>query len=291
MAIKKQIPRIGLIIIGDEILSTKRQDKHLKNANALLQPRGMKVDWVRILGDEGNFLAENLQQTFNWSEQKGDIVFCFGGIGATPDDRTRQAAALALGKPLQRHPKAVQEIEAQFGKAAYPKRILMAEYPQGAKILPNPFNRVPGFSLFFKCPPQGRFLAENDLPSSPQYAQDYCGSHLFMPGFPQMAQPMMAWVLDTYYASLQGNPTIEKAILLLNGQESEWIDFMRDFEQSHPDLRLFSLPRIDPKTEQRTIELGVEGEPEAAEKGIQAIITEAQKRHHPYKRLADRQMK
>ncbi len=291
-----QHPRIGLVIIGDEILSGKRQDQHLKNANALLQPRGMKVDWVRILGDEGDFLVENLRQTFLWSAKHGDIVFCFGGIGATPDDRTRQSAAQALGRPIERHPEAVKEIEAQFGEAAYPKRVLMAEYPQGAKIIPNPFNRVPGFSLFFKClPPKNQaellnhFLPENEMPLNPQYAQDYCGSHHFMPGFPQMAKPMMEWVLDTYYRALQRPPTVEKAIRLIDGQESEWIDFMNWFEQTHPDLRLFSLPRIDAKTGQRTIELGVEGTPEAAEKGIQAIQAEAEKRNHAYEAIPDRQ--
>ncbi|GAB6034823.1 competence/damage-inducible protein A [Galenea microaerophila] len=290
--------RIGLVIIGDEILSGKREDQHLKNANMLLHPRGMKVDWVRILGDEGPFLVENLQQTLTWSAQRGEIVFCFGGIGATPDDRTRQSAAQALGQPLARHPEAVKEIEAQYGKEAYPKRVLMAEYPQGAKIIPNPFNRVPGFSLFFKCLPPGNqakliddFIPESEMPLEPKYGEDYCGSHHFMPGFPQMAKPMMEWVLDTYYRALQKPPTVEKAIRLIDGQESDWIDFMNWFEANHPDLRLFSLPKIDAKTGQRTIELGVEGPPEAAEKGLQTLCAEAEKRQHAYEAIPDRQAK
>ena len=290
-------PRIGLVIIGDEILSGKRQDQHLKNASQLLQPRGLRVDWVRILGDEGAFLVENLQQTLQWSANHAEIVFCFGGIGATPDDRTRQSAAQALSVDLARHPEAVKEIEAQFGKEAYPKRILMAEYPKGAKIIPNPFNRVPGFSLFFKCPltdkvsPKEAFLPEAEMPMAPKFGVDYCGSHHFMPGFPLMAKPMMEWVLESYYKALQRPPTVEKAIRLLDGQESEWVDFMDWFETAHPDLRLFSLPKIDAETGRRTIELGVEGTPEAAEKGLAAIRQEAEKRQHPYEVLPDRQAK
>lgn len=244
---------IGLIIIGDEILSGKRQDKHLHNANQLLKPRGLAVDWVRFLSDEPVQLVKNLQQTFS----SGDIVFSFGGIGATPDDRTRQSAAKALNLPIERHPEAVAEIEAQFGESAYPQRIHMAEYPQGANIIPNAYNRVPGFSI---------------------------KHHHFMPGFPMMALPMMEWVLNAYYADLTQAPRVEKAIRLIGGQESEWVKFMEDFEKQFPDLRLFSLPTINSQDE-RAIELGVEGIAELAEKGIQAIIEEAERRQHPWENL------
>lgn len=243
-------PRLGLIIIGDEILSSKRQDKHLANANALLKPRGLHLSWVRMLGDEPTLLTQTLKETF----ASGDIVFCFGGIGATPDDHTRQSAAAALFLPIERHPDAVKEIEAQFGEAAYPQRIHMAEYPQGADIIPNFYNRVPGFSI---------------------------RNHHFMPGFPMMAQPMMEWVLNTYYADLNFEPTIEKAIRLLHGQESEWVDFMEQFEKQFPMLRLFSLPTINQQDE-RAIELGVEGFAHDADAGIQVIIDEANRRQHPW---------
>lgn len=289
-------PRIGLIIIGDEILSGKREDQHLKNANAILRPRGLQVDWVRILGDEGEFLTENFLQTLYWSAFEGDIVFSFGGIGATPDDRTRQSAAKALGRAIERHPEAVKEIEAQYGADAYPKRVLMAEYPQGAKIIPNPFNRVPGFSLFFKCPfmvdddasLKTQFLPEVEMPIEPKYGEDYCGSHHFMPGFPRMAKPMMEWVIDHYYKAIQRTPTVEKAIRLVDGQESDWIDFMTWFETEHPELRLFSLPKIH-EDNRRSIELGVEGPADRAEEGLKKIKAEAEKRGHTYEEMADRQ--
>lgn len=242
----QQTPKIGLIIIGDEILSGKRQDKHLSQANELLRPRGLALSWVRILGDEPQLLTETLKQSF----ESGDIVFCFGGIGATPDDRTRQCAAKALNLHLEAHPEAVKEIEAQFGDEAYPQRIRMAEYPQGAEIIPNFYNRVPGFSI---------------------------QQHHFMPGFPMMAKPMMEWVLMNYYDQLVCTPTVERAIRLIDGQESEWVEFMQQFEQRFPDLRLFSLPKID-ENDRRTIELGVEGLPEEAEVGLGVLIEEATSR-------------
>ncbi|MBE0493812.1 MAG: competence/damage-inducible protein A [Thiomicrospira sp.] len=242
--------RFGLIIIGDEILSSKRQDRHLANLNALLKPRGFALSWVRILGDEASLLVDTLKQTF----ASGDVVFCSGGIGATPDDRTRQSAAKALGVALQLHPQAVAEIEAQFGEQAYPQRIRMAEFPEGSAIIPNDFNRVPGFSI---------------------------QQHYFMPGFPQMTQPMMEWVLDTYYAQANQTPKVEKAIRLLDGAESEWVEFMEAFEGQYPNLRLFSLPHISAEG-RRTIELGVEGEPQLAEVGLKVIMDEVNKRQQAW---------
>jgi len=159
-----------------------------------------------------------------------DIVFSFGGIGATPDDFTRQAAAEAAGLPIERHAGAVAEIEARFGEAAYPKRVLMADFPQGAALIPNPVNRVAGFSL---------------------------GSHYFMPGFPEMAWPMTEWILDTHYSLLfHQEPIVESAIWVFDAGESQLLDMMNHIVDSHPHIKLFSLPKLDTR---RTIELGVKG--------------------------------
>jgi len=205
------------------------------------------------LGDEPNLLTQELKQ----SMASDDIVFCFGGIGATPDDRTRQCAAEALGLKIVRHPEAVKEIEAQFGEGAYPQRIHMAEYPEGAAIIPNFYNRVPGFSI---------------------------SNHYFMPGFPMMAKPMMEWVLNTYYQCLNTTPTVERAIRLIDGQESDWVEFMQAFEDNYPNLRLFSLPKID-ENDRRFIELGVEGQVIEADKGLNVIIKEANQRQHAWEKL------
>jgi len=124
---------LGALIIGDEILSGKRADKHLAHVIATLAARGLSLDYAQYLGDDRARLTEVLRGNF----ARGDIVFSFGGIGATPDDHTRQAAAAALGVPLERHPEALREIEARFGAEAYPHRVLMAEFPAGSRVIPG----------------------------------------------------------------------------------------------------------------------------------------------------------
>ena len=90
---------IGLILIGDELLSGKRRDAHLANAAQITAERGMDIDWVRIEHDDLQRLTSVFRETMG-----GDtIVFSYGGIGATPDDVTRAAAAQAAGVPLVRN--------------------------------------------------------------------------------------------------------------------------------------------------------------------------------------------
>ena len=96
----------GSIIIGDEILSGKRQDKHFATVVAALGRRGLELSWSTYLGDEPDRIAAALERAY----ASGDAVFSFGGIGATPDDHTRQAAASAAGVALELHPDAEREI-------------------------------------------------------------------------------------------------------------------------------------------------------------------------------------
>ena len=92
----------GLIIVGDEILSGKRQDKHMAKVIEQLGARGLSLAWSRYVGDHRGHITEALRHAF----ASGDIVFSCGGIGATPDDHTRQCAAAALNRPLVLHPEA-----------------------------------------------------------------------------------------------------------------------------------------------------------------------------------------
>ncbi len=91
-----QVPRFGLFIVGDEILSGKREDKHFAKVIALLAARGLQLSWVQYLPDDRAAITEALARSF----ASEDVVFSCGGIGSTPDDHTRQAAAAALGVPL-----------------------------------------------------------------------------------------------------------------------------------------------------------------------------------------------
>ena len=227
---------IGAFIIGDEILSGKRQDKHFPHVVATLAARGLAADFIHYVGDDRARLTTLLRDSF----ARGDIVFSFGGIGATPDDHTRQAAAAALSLPLARHPEAVAEIVARFGDEAYPNRVLMAEFPEGARIIPNPVNRVAGFAIH---------------------------GHHFFPGFPQMAWPMLDWVLATWYPDLRHVPPVERAIVVYGAGESQLLPLMEANVALFPTLKLFSLPSFMPDGGRR-IELGVKGDPAIVDAGI-----------------------
>jgi molybdopterin-biosynthesis enzyme MoeA-like protein len=226
---------VGVFIIGDEILSGKRQDKHLAHVIGALRARGMALAWAHYLGDERPRLVEAFRRSFAGA----DVVFSFGGIGATPDDHTRQAAAEALGVGLEIHPDARREIEARFGADAYPKRILMGEFPVGAEAVPNPYNRIPGFAL---------------------------RDHWFLPGFPEMSWPMLDQILDGRYGHLHTSvPEVDRAILVREAGESQLIDLMDRVVAAWPQLKLFSLPHLGDGGAGRHIELGVRGAAAAVE--------------------------
>jgi molybdopterin-biosynthesis enzyme MoeA-like protein len=221
--------QIGAIIIGDELLSGKRQDSHFNYLQTSLAKRGLELGWTMMLGDD----FSPLQRFLEFSLASDDIVFSFGGIGATPDDRTRQATAAAINKPLHRHPEAVAEIEAQYGEAAYPNRILMADLPVDSRLIPNTINNVPGFSI---------------------------NQHHFMPGFPEMAWPMIEWVLDTHYPDLKNTaPKAELTIYVTQGREADLLDLMHAVLNDYSNIRLSSLPRHG---KNGYIELSIRGAPQ-----------------------------
>ncbi len=249
----------GLIVFGDELLSGKRQDAHAPKLIELLAERGRELDWVRYVRDEPAQQAASLRAAL----ASGDAVFCSGGIGATPDDHTRQAAAQALGLPLQAHAEAQQlirkraaEMAAERGEPApddaHPdmqRRLQMGVLPRGARLIPNPYNRIPGFSLH--------------------------RLH-FMPGFTVMAHPMMAWVLEQEYG-LQ--PRVveprERSLVLQGPYEAQLTPLMERIEAVHAGIKVFSLPSVDHPQWGRCIELGVKaGRDDAQRQGAYADLVQ-----------------
>ena len=217
------------IIIGDEILSGKRQDKHLSKVITTLKARGLDLAYAHYLGDEPARIVATLKQTLATDH----IVFSFGGIGATPADYTRQCAAAALGVALRAHPDAMAAMAAKPGFALTPNRIKMAEFPIGAAIIPNPYNQIAAFS---------------------------CGDHHFLPGFPEMAWPMMEWVLDTNYQQHFNRVAIAEEIIVIHeAGESNLIDAMNRIVSDYPTIKLSSLPQHLPGG--RIIELSIRGDP------------------------------
>jgi molybdopterin-biosynthesis enzyme MoeA-like protein len=224
--------KVGLILIGDELLSGLRQDKHMATIIGFLKARGLQLAWVRMIGDDRDLLLQTLRET----QQSGEIVFSFGGIGATPDDLTRQAAATTWNRQLLRHPQAVALIEKRFGEDAYPNIIRMSELPDGSVLIPNPVNQIPGFKI---------------------------ADHHFVPGFPSMAWPMVEWVLNTFYAQhFDTSPSLEQRWLLQDVRESELIPMMEELLKTFPEVALSSLPCT---TTRRQIDFGLKGK-EAAVK-------------------------
>jgi len=238
--------RFGLIIVGDEILSGKREDKHLTKIIELLGKRGLQLSWSHYIGDDRTALVELYRRTL----ASKDIVISCGGIGATPDDHTRQAAAAALGVEVVLHPQAAALISERCAEMARKgqgtadmstpenlQRLKMGEFPAGAEIIPNPFNRIPGFSA---------------------------SRHWFVPGFPVMAWPMVEWILDAHYAPYFNSHTrVERSLIVFEVAESLLTPLMERLEQTFPGVRSFSLPSVgdgaDGKPARRHVELGVRG--------------------------------
>jgi molybdopterin-biosynthesis enzyme MoeA-like protein len=263
---------IGLIIIGDEILSGKRLDKHFPKVLELLTARGLALSWVQYVGDDPERITATLKRSF----ASDDIVFCTGGIGATPDDHTRQCAAAALGVPLQLHADARSKIEERIADTAREagitpvydapenlQRLKMGEFPLGAAIIPNPYNKIPGFSV-------------------PNVSGQGC--HYFAPGFPVMAWPMFEWVLDTHYTDLFHRiARAEKSVLVFDVPESTLTPLMEAIEAEFPLVKVFSLPHVGDAQTRRHIDLGVKGEPAQVEQafskmeqGLRALHAEFQ---------------
>ena len=233
--------RVGTIIIGDEIIRGKRGDKHFARLIAILGARGMKLDWCQYLGDTPELISATLKRTL----ASGDLVFSFGGIGATPDDHTRQCAADALGVGLELHPEAEAAIRSRTDMEITPQRLKMGEFPRGSRIIPNSYNRIPGFSV---------------------------GDHHFVPGFPVMAWPMVEWVLDHRYAHLfHLAPEAEASIIVYGLPESTVTPLMLEVEARYRRLKSFSLPSMGEAGVRRHIELGVRGTPDEVAPAIEQM--------------------
>ncbi len=231
--------QVGLVLIGNELLNGSRQDKHLQAVIDILQKRGLNLVWTRMLGDEPALLVETFRQTM----QTDDIVFSFGGIGATPDDLTRQCSAEAAGVRLLRHQQLTAILEKQFGEEAYPQRTKMADLPDGATLIPNPINNVAGYKYL---------------------------NHHFLPGFPSMAWPMIEWSLDTYYRQyFDTTPPVEQRWILHSVRESDLIPMMEELLATFPNVSLSSLPST---TRNGQIDFGLKGKQNLVEEAAAWLV-------------------
>ncbi len=311
-------PTFGIIIIGDEILSGKRADKHLPKAIELLAARGLQLGYADYVGDDPARITATLARAFVAARNAGDVVFSCGGIGATPDDHTRQCAARAWGRELALHPEAkllieerMRDVAKEQGTSYDPERadnihrLNMGVFPEGCEIIPNPYNKIPGFfcpadasdephaqqgprdwlrqTAGAAAPSGGRELREaNDrgghIPVAPSGGRelhavsDRGGVH-FLPGFPVMAWPMMEWVLDQRYGHLhQRSAHTEKSVIVMGSMEATLTPLMLAIEAAHSGIKVFSLPSVDHPQYGRHIELGVKGTTEAVNRAYPALL-------------------
>jgi molybdopterin-biosynthesis enzyme MoeA-like protein len=199
------------VIIGTELLNGRRTDAHFSFLNKQLLQRGWEHKASFVIADDPKLMFD----IFNLiKSDENSVMFCFGGIGATPDDYTRQTAARAFTDyKMEFHEEAKSRILKQFGDEAYPHRINMAYLPINAKLLKNVVNNVAGFYL------EDRFF--------------------FTPGFPSMSQAMVVEALDKVYP--KSNIEKYRRVMTINASENDLIDTMKKIPEN---IELSSLPKI-----------------------------------------------
>jgi molybdopterin-biosynthesis enzyme MoeA-like protein len=198
------------VIIGSELLNGRRADKHFAFVNSELLKRGYEQKASFVIKDEPPFMEDIFTLIKN---DKDSVMFCFGGIGSTPDDYTREIASKVFGDgKLHQHNEALDLILNQFGDEAYPHRVRMADLPLDAKLLKNPINNVPGFYI------DDRFF--------------------FTPGFPHMAHPMVLEAMDRFFSK---NESIYRYTLTAKCSENDLIEYM---QQIPNEIDFSSLPRF-----------------------------------------------
>ncbi len=201
-------PHIYAVIIGSEILNGRRVDKHFDFVKKTLAERGYTLYSVEIIKDDKALITSSFRRVLY---DDRSILFCFGGIGSTPDDLTREIAAeVFTSKALVRHKQFEKDIVERFGEGAFPNRIHMSELPEDASLLKNPVNNMSGFFL------DDRFF--------------------FMPGFPEMAHTMVEEAIERFLP--QNRPLFRKTFLARCSEE-RFITIMKSLPA---ELECSSLP-------------------------------------------------
>jgi len=198
------------VIIGTELLNGRRKDAHFSFLNNELLKRGWEQKGSFVIKDEPPFI-ENVFKLIK--SDKDAVMFCFGGIGATPDDYTRVCAANVFTDGIMEINKGAKDcIIDRFGDEAYPHRINMATLPKNAGLLKNVVSNVPGF-----------------------YLED---KYFFTPGFPSMSQSMVIEALDKFYPKNKAKYRLSlKAIC----SENLLVDTMKEIPTN---IDMSSLPQI-----------------------------------------------
>ena len=199
------------VIIGTELLNGRRLDAHFAFLNKELLKRGWEHKASFIIDDEPPFIED----IFNLIKKDPKaVMFSFGGIGATPDDYTREIAAKVFSDDMEYNQEFIQKIDARFPNEDNTKKYQLAYFPKGAKPLRNnPINGFFGFELE--------------------------GKYFFTPGFPQMAHPMVIEALDKYFPKKTQK---QRYSIIAYAKESDMLDIMQKLPKN---IEFSTLPKLD----------------------------------------------
>ncbi len=205
-------PRIwtaALVVIGDEILSGRTQDKNVAQIAAWLNVQGIRLAEVRVVADR----TEAIVEAVNILRARNDYLFTTGGIGPTHDDITVDAIAEALGVAVVHHPRALAVLnryyETRGGLTEARKR--MARVPDGADLIENRMSGAPGIRI---------------------------GNIFVMAGVPHIT----AGMLDALTGTLEGGLPVLSRTIGCWVAESEVSDILREAERSHDGVAIGSYP-------------------------------------------------
>jgi molybdenum cofactor synthesis domain-containing protein len=200
----------ALVVIGDEILSGRTQDKNVTQVATWLNDQGIRLAEVRIVPDD----LERIGETVNALRAIHDYVLTTGGIGPTHDDITVDAIAAAFGVPVVVHPQARAILEEYYRDrpgGLTDARLRMARVPEGAELIPNPTSGAPGVRM------------ENVF---------------IMAGVPNIAASM----LQALTGKLEGGRPVVSVTVGARAAESDVADLLRETEEAHPGVAIGSYP-------------------------------------------------
>ena len=199
----------GLLVIGDEILSGRTQDRNVAAVATWLNLQGIRLAEVRVVPDE----VERLAKAVNALRGAYDYLFTTGGIGPTHDDITVDAIAAALDVPVVVHPKARAALEAYYAHrgGVSEARLRMARVPEGAELIENAASGAPGIRI---------------------------GNIFILAGIPQVA----AMMLEALTGKLEGGRPVLSRTIGCWVAESEVAEILGETERAHPGCQIGSYP-------------------------------------------------
>jgi molybdenum cofactor synthesis domain-containing protein len=199
-----------LVVIGDEILSGRTQDKNVAQVATWLNEQGIRLAEVRIVPDETTRIADAVNEL----RARHDYLFTTGGIGPTHDDITVDAIAKAFGVPVIIHPRARAILEDYYKNRSgglNQSRLRMARTPEGAELIENPVSGPPGVKI---------------------------GNVYILAGVPNIA----AGMLQSLTGKLEGGKPIVSVTIGARAPESEVASLLLEAEQAHPGVVIGSYP-------------------------------------------------